>query len=45
VLLHQFSKSDAIGGHYCIDKAFDVIVIYVDAIGMIYHIDFKEEMQ
>jgi len=42
--LHQFSKSDAIGGLYCIEKAFDAIVIYVDAIVMIYHIDF-EEMQ
>jgi len=45
VLLHQFSKSDAIGGHYCIEKAFDAIVIHADGIGMIYRTDFEEKMQ
>jgi hypothetical protein len=45
MLLHQFNKFDAIGGCYCIEKAFDVIVIQVDAIGMIYRTDFEEGMQ
>ena len=43
--MHQFSKSDAIGGHYCIEKELDAIVIYVNAIGMIYGTDFEQEMQ
>ena len=43
--LHQFCNSDAIGGHYCIKKELDAIVIHVDAIGMIYRIDFEQEMQ
>ena len=43
--MDQFSKSDAIGGHYCIEKAFDAIVIHVDTTGMIYRTDFEEEMQ
>ena len=43
--MHQFCKSDAIGGHYCIEKELDAIVIRVDAIGMIYRIDFEQEMQ
>jgi hypothetical protein len=38
-------KSDAIGVHYCIEKELDAIVIYVNAIGMIYHNDFEQEMQ
>ena len=42
--MHHFCKSDAIGGHYCIEE-LDAIVIHVDAIGMIYRIDFEEEMQ
>jgi hypothetical protein len=36
--LHQFWKTDAIGGHYCIENEMDVIVIHVDAIGMTYRI-------
>ena len=43
--MHQFYKFDAIGAHYCIEKEFDAIVIHVDAIGMIYRIDFVQEMQ
>ena len=43
--MHQFCKSDEIGGHYCIEKELDAIVIYVDAIGTIYRTDFEQEMQ
>ena len=43
--MHQFCKYDEIGGHYCIEKELDAIVIYVDAIGTIYRTDFEQEMQ
>ena len=43
--MHQFCKSDAIGGHYYIEKELDEIVIHVDAIGIIYRTDFEQEMQ
>ena len=43
--MHQFCKSDAIGGHYCIGNKFDAIVIHVDAIGMAYLTDFVPKMQ
>jgi hypothetical protein len=36
---------DAIGGHYCIDKELDAIIIHVDATDMNYRTDFKQEMQ
>jgi hypothetical protein len=35
-LHHQFCRSDVIGGHYCIENRFDVIIIHAHAIDMVF---------
>ena len=45
MLFNRFSKSDVIGGRYCIEMELDETVIHVNAIGMTYRTDFVQEIQ